>query len=554
MSEQNRSFSWLPRRGDGAPSAQYYFGVITAICAGVIAVWTLVLLAAGLSAFRGSWEAKSVADYFFACVASFATVYAGLKAAKGHWLSLALSLLAWMCLLPIAIYSLVGVHAPEASIIGTIFTATGGFPGQPESQSLEPSMRFRCSLLVVSLLLFVTCARVLLRPSKADYENSSTFFTATGSIAWRRVSFVVFAAFLFATMWGQSGPLSSVSYAGIGQFGDDRMVADFAQNIPFLAALVGIVAKLMFVYPLALLESVSHLLRNPEFVMPAAFILLWLGTRVSVEQQGVRFYFINSRSTLLLVKWSRVTQCNLIEHHGVVDTAVLRYRLFGLIPMAIGLHAKHWNNGTDLVAEVAAATQQSKIKTTTWVSNPIAVRAAYALLIGATLVCLGQMALWIKAWEPFFSHDYDMQNFAQVANVVPLTILSLLPVCMIGVAFGLLSAYHRAAPRPMLMGFWMMVSPLLPTPMIHWLVWIAIYAIYTATLGKHPNVVPPDPKIFQAGITLLSLMPTFAGISYVIGLLTGCRRKRPAEQTVAVPASRPESPSVPDTSLSAVHV
>ena len=170
---------------------------------------------------------------------------------------------------------------------------------------------------------------------------------------------------------------------------------------------------------------------------------------------------------------------------------------------------------------------------------------AYALIACGAAVAVIHELSYARIWQPFFSPEFDMNNYWRIAAVGQTTAMTLVPVVLIGCGLGMLSAYHRAATRPYLMMLWMLIAFALPTPLIHWLVWIAIYAIDAATLGTHSHTPIPNMVVWQNCFVIVSLVPAFAGASYLLGCIAGCRRidKRPQEASVPAELPTPVKPA-----------
>ena len=68
-----------------------------------------------------------------------------------------------------------------------------------------------------------------------------------------------------------------------------------------------------------------------------------------------------------------------------------------------------------------------------------------------------------------------------------------------------------------------------PSPMIHWLVWSALYAIVTARWEPliHLDPVPaPPPGQWEFAYNLVLIGPAFIALGYCLGVSLGRRRAR----------------------------
>lgn len=174
-----------------------------------------------------------------------------------------------------------------------------------------------------------------------------------------------------------------------------------------------------------------------------------------------------------------------------------------------------------------------------WRSSDAVVWAAYASILIAFALVIALQVWESRLYQWYLRDDFDLRDFGEVAGYVPLSALNGALLLFVGLGVGLLSAYHRGGPRPVLAALFVLAVFDLTGPVLHWLVWIAVYAILLAI--RQP-LVPLGPVGFplasevDLAITLMALRPAFVGIGYVLGVLLGRRRARPGEQEVGVPA------------------
>jgi hypothetical protein len=371
----------------------------------------------------------------------------------------------------------------------------------------------------------------LFAPRPDSSRVGSALFDESGKVRWNKLFVVLTIAIVTGTLLSDGRWISD----SFGQFfpTDTFRYADEPGAFGVLGA--WILGAMMI--PVRLVVWAIGLMPEPQLVVPMFILLAWVTGRLQLNEKKIQIWVFGLR--LLRVSFDRIKRCDLVFHNGNPDTAVLRARTMGFIPITLGIHAKHWQNGYQIVDQIRERCSALGITIGTWRSRRWTVWAAYGLIVCGAIVALIHELSYVRLWQPFFSPQFDMNNYWQIAAVGQTTAMTLVPVVLIGCGLGMLSAYHRAAPRPYLMALWMLLALGLPTPLLHWLVWIALYAIYTATLGFHRHAPTPNMIGWQNCFVLLSLVPAFAGASYLLGCIAGCRRIDKNPQEVGVPAELP---------------
>lgn len=400
------------------------------------------------------------------------------------------------------------------------------------------------AVVFLVLALFTPIALLLLSTRKPDgalngaMSSPTAAYSADGRLNRWRFARIWLGAFLIGAFWpylNYIGYFSGLSTSPLNYPGHPE------------STVFDTLAHYLFALPLTVISSFPTWLGVPLTLIPAIIICVWIAARVSVESAGVRFYLVSSSNTLLFLPWRRIGQCNLISHRELPETIVLRFRLLRFVPTAIAVHAKHWALGDALVSQIASEARRNDVTVTEWFSPRRTVYIGYSLIIAGAAVALGFLWRVAALWTSYVEGSVPLSELASVAAIGEVTALSLLPVVLIGLGLGLLSGYHRASARPALAAGWMLASTGLPSPLLHWLIWMAVYAIHTGTIGPHPHIPLPDFQGWQLCIALTGIVPAFAGAAYLAGVLTGCRRVRSSlEHARARRVPLPANPSKPD--------
>lgn len=167
------------------------------------------------------------------------------------------------------------------------------------------------------------------------------------------------------------------------------------------------------------------------------------------------------------------------------------------------------------------------------------VGAAFFIAVGAVLT-IASYAATNNAWYPLiYDQEYSFSNLRDAAAVLPLTLLSVGTAASFSIGLGLLSAFHRGGPAWPLLWVWTWWAQYVSTPLLHWLVWIAIFAIHTAmispVIGPLPIASVPSQQEWAIGITAIQFIPLFAVAFYFVGLLLGRWVARGRSQQVDLP-------------------
>ncbi|GEM_PF-4513573 len=390
---------------------------------------------------------------------------------------------------------------------------------------------YRAFGLAIAVAIFTYVAIAMFAPRRDSNRVASALFDESGKVRWNKLLVVLAIAIVAGTFLGDGRWI----FDSFGQFFSFETIGDAAGSGAFGVLGAWILGALMI--PVRLVDWTIGLMPEPQLVVPMLIVLAWVTARLQLTEKRIRIWVFGLN--LLRVPFERIKRCDLIFHNGNPDTAVIRARLLGFIPITFGIHAKHWQNGNQIVDQIRERCSALGITIGTWRSRRWTVWAAYGLIACGAVVALIHELSYVRLWQPFFSPQFDMNNYWQIAAVGQTTVMTLVPVVLIGCGLGMLSAYHRAATRPYLMMLWMLIALGLPTPLLHWLIWMAIYAIYTAMLGIHQHAPTPNMIGWQNSFVLLSLVPAFAGASYLLGCIAGCRRIDKRPQEVGVPAELP---------------
>ena len=164
-----------------------------------------------------------------------------------------------------------------------------------------------------------------------------------------------------------------------------------------------------------------------------------------------------------------------------------------------------------------------------WLS-PVRTLALGWATIALGLLCIVGQQLTSAALMRGTEHPAFPANMDRIAGVFPLTAFHVASLLFVGMGFGLLSAHHRGDSRPALLVLLMIASQSFPDPIIHWLVWIATYAILTARL--EPLIqIPAVPNLplwqWELAIDLLLVGALFIALGYYVGVVAGRRRIHP---------------------------
>ncbi|MEW5882835.1 MAG: hypothetical protein AB1725_01260 [Armatimonadota bacterium] len=275
------------------------------------------------------------------------------------------------------------------------------------------------------------------------------------------------------------------------------------------------------------------------FTAAALLYAGWLAFAVSVDSTCVRVHLHGLGITLFRAPWERIRRVDLITHTRRAPTAVIHYWSRFRLPFSFGVHGKHFTEPERVVGTVVRQAEERALPVRQWKSPDAVVWVAWASLIAAFALVIAMHMYEAHLWRWYIQDDFDLRDFAEVAAYVPLASLNAGWLLLAGIGAGLLSAYHRAGARPVLAALFILAVYDITGPLLHWLVWTAIYAILVALRQPLVSIGPvgfPSAGEIDLAMALLSLAPAFVGFGYVLGVLVGCRRARPGEQEVGVPA------------------
>ncbi len=283
---------------------------------------------------------------------------------------------------------------------------------------------------------------------------------------------------------------------------------------------------------LGILSKVEVVVVEVLTLCPFAFcagLILWLWyERLTIDRGGVRLWVFRPRYSLFFAPWDRIRSIALVEHDRGARSAVIRYRSRFLMPFSLGVHAKRYVNGEAAIDELIEMAKQCGVPIRRWLSPCRIVALGWSMIALGPLLLIGQQlaSVWLMRGfdDPEFPTHVD-----RLAGLFPLTALHAASILFVGLGFGMLSAHHRGGSRPVLLTLLMIATLSFPDPIIHWLVWIAIYAILAARIGPiTPLPAAPNPAVWQweLAFNVLLFGPAFAALGYYVGVTLGRRPAR----------------------------
>jgi hypothetical protein len=410
------------------------------------------------------------------------------------------------------------------------------------------------TLSAVSIALILPGVRSLLGGDEPMVDESSPLLSNLYELASPQAPWIAFALFLFAFL-GVGALLyskSSQEWFGLpapqdarrnrlapadgirwGQICRAFLLAAVAWRLLSYVALGG---SLAFVMPDMVSESVIGSLLTKalswfDLLIPflaACAIFVWsLGEGLIVDSSGIRMLIPQVGLTPFKASWQRITRIDFVCHKVHAPAAVVHYRgLFGF-PMTFSVHAKRYVQGEDAISDIRQLAGSNDVPTSNWYCSDNAPIIALVLIAIGLLLCVYSLDMQSTRWALFVHDRLPLNRFHEIAAPIPLALLYVASTVCFGAALGVLSAFHQAGPRPFLLVLWLALGiGFMPSPLLHWLVWIAVYGILLARSGQSPleAVGIPPPGQLGAGIDIVSIAPLFSGLAYVLGLILACRR------------------------------
>lgn len=378
---------------------------------------------------------------------------------------------------------------------------------------------------LVAVLIFPAATQLLLgrMPVSEHSEEKNMFrtrlFSENRAERVRTLLFLIGLCLFVAMIWPPGGPATLA-----GQFVDQGWGLDASSWAgPVLSWVIQwCVLILYYIMAAAAIATVWSPLWAATGIQ-----IWWCAIRLEVTNTAAIFSLAGVKHPVFRIPWEKVKRAEYISHGNNRPELILRYTTRFQIPFTIGLHAKHYADGEQAISMACKHLNRHNVPVRQYYSSRAIPWIASLLMLGGLLVALMQLWRWNDLWVPYMRPDFESSHYADLLAPIELAVLSVLPVVLIGISLGLMSAFHRGSPRPILAGAWVLTSSFFPYPLIHWLVWIAIYAIHDAMLqplSRVPNLSDPNWSQFYLAIDLVNLIPLFAGVAYLLGLFIGKRR------------------------------
>lgn len=303
-----------------------------------------------------------------------------------------------------------------------------------------------------------------------------------------------------------------------------------------------------FLGPDTLLYWLNQALWACPFAIQTMLILWLQHERLVVHGAGVRLSVFRRRYSPFSVPWERVRWVDLIVHNAERRSVVIHYRSRFGVPIAFGVPAKRYFDGERAVDELLGHAHELGIEVRRWRSPNRTLNLGWALIALGMVVMLGQK-MTSEGLMRGFGTPESLAAMDQVAGLFPLTALHIVPLLLLGLGFGLLSAHQRAGTQMGLLILLMIATTtVFPSPMIHWLYWCALYAIVSARLEPLILLAPvpaPLPGQWDLAYNLVLISPAFIAVGYGLGVTWGRKRTHSrGMESVREPRRVPLSPLV----------
>lgn len=260
------------------------------------------------------------------------------------------------------------------------------------------------------------------------------------------------------------------------------------------------------------------------FLAAFAIVVVRLNERVDVDEEGVRISLAQTGWSLFRLPWKRIRRVEIVRHPKSASTAVLKG-----FPFSFSVHARRYRDGENVVDQIRNESKRRKILTAEWlVIDTAPWLAATMVAWGAMLIVYVQQAQFVD-WAEFLKTNYPPADFDSIASPVRYGLLTALSTACFGTALGLLSAFHCAGVRPFLLALFVIAcGAMLPGSIMHWLVWIAIFAIYMAIPFQDPTSTVPSPSMseWNLGMGLEDYAPLIGAGFYLLAVVLASKRLR----------------------------
>lgn len=264
-----------------------------------------------------------------------------------------------------------------------------------------------------------------------------------------------------------------------------------------------------------------------QFFFPALFLLTVYWQSLTLNDEGVGILMFGRK--VLFAPWAQVRQV-VVVHGSDKVRAVIHYRSRLRIPISLSIDGDHYDDGDKLlrsfvteagVRGIAVSHIQPRGKNLGWILIGVGI---------ALTVAQGLLSHFL--FQQYAAGLFSRERFDQVAGVIPLTALYLGAILLISVGFGIHAASYRGGSRAILLALWMFLVRTLPDPLIHWLVWIALYSIDSGTLIINQIVPPaPYPRGLEVAMGVVQYGFLLAPTGFWLGVFLG---KRPWHGEMAI--------------------
>ncbi len=359
-------------------------------------------------------------------------------------------------------------------------------------------------------------------------------WTPSGKVRWRWIASWLFISLGLFAVWVPG--LLGTSAETAQSFRTDALL--------WMPPILRETVDILFWKPFLFLTKIFSMALFPVGVS-VGWLFTLMALRVNVESEGIVVRLAGFGICLARALWEKVWRIDVVRHKGIPPSLVLHYWTRWRIPFSLNLSAQRYLTGEKLTEAVENEAKRRKIRMIYRYSPDGIPRLAYLFLALAIGLNLSQFILSSELWMRFIYDVIPSTRLNEIYAGIPLASLFVGSTLCFGIYLGLLSAFYRGGFRPVLAGLWVVASRWVPDPHTHWLVWNAIYAIHKAILW----IVVPSPEIpvvpmweIHLAHTLVALGPAFAGLGYVLGVVSGCWRKPALVSAVQHASSQKPAP------------
>ncbi|MBI5706307.1 MAG: hypothetical protein HZC36_04885 [Armatimonadetes bacterium] len=258
----------------------------------------------------------------------------------------------------------------------------------------------------------------------------------------------------------------------------------------------------------------------PFFV--AFSVIIWQCTeRLDISDEGIRLFLFDRRWTIWFAPWDRIKLIEFMRHGAELTLANVRYRFRFNIPICFGIPFRRYVASLGLQERLTGAATEIGIPIKEMRSSRWMGFAAWAVILcgfGSSIAMKAESAhlMNLMAADPFPEAEYQ-----RLAGLFPLTALYLASVLLVGLGIGMKVGHDRGFPQFWPLVLWLCAVQMLPDPVLHWLVYVAIFSILAARTGtiiQVPHV--PVPPYWQTELAhnLVLFSPVLGFLGYMIGV------------------------------------